>query len=219
MIIIIGDVHGKTGTYQKMIRRMPEGQRSIQIGDMGIGFPGVGLHKMPDEHKWFRGNHDNPEKCRANHNYFGDWGYLEADHLFWLAGAWSIDRVMRIEGQTWWPDEELSYAELQQVTDLYKEKKPRFVVSHEVPARAGRALLDGLMGPYFSAKGDCCNSRTSQALQSMLEFHQPEEWVFGHYHVDKTFQLQDCRTKFTCVAELSMYELHTEASDGGQTAG
>ena len=66
------------------------------------------------------------------------------------------------------------------------------------------------MGTYFSAKQECCTSRTSQTLQSMLEFHQPEEWVFGHYHVDKTFFLQGCRTKFTCVAELSQYELKTD---------
>jgi hypothetical protein len=209
-IIIIGDVHGKTGTYQKMIRRMPEGQRTIQIGDMGIGFSGVGLHEMPPDHKWFRGNHDNPEKCRATTNYLGDWGYLEADRLFWLAGAFSMDQKWRIEGVSWWRDEELSIMQLNEAIDLYKEKKPRFVVSHEAPARAGRSLLDGLMGPCFSAKGECCNSRTSQALQYMLEWHQPEEWVFGHYHVDKTFQVQNCKTKFTCVAELHTYELHTE---------
>jgi len=209
MIIIIGDVHGKTGTYQKIIRRMPDGQRSIQIGDMGLGFPDAGLHKMPDEHKWFRGNHDDPEKCRANYNYLGDYGFLEADNLFYLAGAFSIDREWRIEGRSWWRDEELSYEDLNRALDLYKEKKPRYVISHEAPSDAGRTLLYGLTkDPYFLAKNECCNSRTAQALEAMFEAHQPKEWVFGHYHVDKTFEMRG--TKFTCVAELSKYELHTE---------
>jgi hypothetical protein len=218
VIVLIGDVHGKTGTYQKMIRRMPPGQRTIQLGDMGIGFPYAGLHKMPDEHKWFRGNHDNPEKCRLNYNYLGDFGYLPEDRLFWLAGAFSIDRAWRVQGETFWIDEELSFEELGKAVHLYNQVKPEFVISHEAPARAGRALLDDLMGPYFSAKQECCNSRTSQALQIMLEAHQPKEWVFGHYHVNKTFQVSQIETKFTCVAELSTYELNTDATDQQRTS-
>jgi len=208
-IVLIGDVHGKTGTYQKIVRRLPEGQRSIQIGDMGIEFNGVGLHEMPLEHRWFRGNHDCPEKCRANKNYLGDYGYLEADRLFYIAGAVSIDHEMRVEGISWWRDEELSYLELKAAIDLYAEKKPRYVISHEAPSSAGRVLLVDLIGQYFAAKGDCCNSRTANALQCMLELHQPKERVFGHYHIDKSFELLG--TKFTCVAELSRYELNTEA--------
>jgi len=207
-IIIIGDVHGKTTTYQKIIRRLPEGQRTIQCGDMGIGFKGVGLHEMSPEHKWFRGNHDNPEPCRQNPNYLGDWGFLETDSLFWLAGASSIDQASRVEGISWWPDEQLSYGELLQAIELYEKVKPKYVVSHEAPLRVGRFMLSTLIGPYFAAKGECCNSRTAQALQAMFEAHQPKEWVFGHYHVDKQFELEG--TKFTCVAELSQYELEAE---------
>ena len=56
MITIIGDVHGKTQQYQKMLRQRFEGKRTIQIGDMGLGFKGVGLHEMSMDHRWFRGN-------------------------------------------------------------------------------------------------------------------------------------------------------------------
>jgi hypothetical protein len=214
MITIIGDVHGKTSTYQKMIRRMPPGQRSIQVGDMGIGFPYAGLHKMPDEHKWFRGNHDNPEKCRRTTNYLGDFGLLVGDNLFWLAGAFSIDRMWRTQGVDYWVDEELSYDELGKAIQLYEQVKPRFVVSHEAPADVGRVLLhQQTVDPYFLAKENCCNSRTSQALQNMFDIHQPVEWVFGHYHVDWHFPFRG--TKFTCVAELSTYELNTDADEQG----
>lgn len=205
-ITIIGDVHGKTQQYQKMLRQHYSGQRTIQIGDMGIGFSGVGLHEMPPNHKWFRGNHDNPTKCRLNKNYLGDYGYLPEDKLFWLAGAFSIDRAWRVEGISWWPDEELSFQELDKAIGLYAQVKPKYVLSHECPARVARSLLDGLMGPYFSAKADCSMSRTAQALQAMFEIHQPKEWVFGHYHVDKSFEING--TLFTCVAELSTYDLN-----------
>lgn len=220
MITIIGDVHGKTHIYQKRLRQHYEGKRTIQIGDMGIGFKGVGLHEMEMNHRWFRGNHDNPELCRQNKNYLGDYGYLPEDRLFWLAGAWSIDRMARITGVSWWPDEELSIKELGEALYLYEQVKPEYVISHEAPHEAARYLLGaatsgGTNDGYFFAKMGCIESRTSQALQAMLDVHQPKEWVFGHYHVNMRFQIANkqsemLRTKFTCVGELSEYTLHTE---------
>lgn len=221
-LTVIGDVHGKVKTYQKIVRRLPAGQPSIQCGDMGIGFPGIGLHKMEAQHGWFRGNHDKPEKCRMTTNYMGDWGFKPEWSLFWLAGAFSIDREWRTVNVDWWPDEQLGYEELGRATDAYIAAKPRYVVSHEAPQKVGAVLLADLIGPYFAAKGDCVQSRTAQALQSMLEFHQPEEWVFGHYHIDKTFRLHLPnlgKTKFTCVSELSQYELEINPANHGAIEG
>jgi calcineurin-like phosphoesterase family protein len=218
MIKIIGDVHGKTGDYKRLVRDMPEGQRSIQIGDMGVGFSGVVVHNMSQDHKWFRGNHDCPEKCRKHPNYLGDYGFLPDDNLFWLAGAFSIDRMYRTIDVSWWQDEELSYAELQEAIALYEKEKPKYVISHEAPENAAKFMLMALQGAYFAAKLECSMSRTSRALQAMLGVHQPDEWVFGHYHLDKTFYLPNCKTKFTCVAELSTYDLETKnEKDNGQT--
>lgn len=205
--VLIGDVHGKTAQYQKMLRQKYEGRRTLQCGDMGIGFPGVGLHKMPMNHRWFRGNHDDPAKCRANANYLGDYGFLPDDSLFYLAGAYSIDRAHRIVGLSWWEDEELSPDELTAAIALYRESRPRFVVSHEAPSEAAKVMLHALSGDYFAAKGACTMSRTAEALQLMFDAHRPEKWIFGHYHVDRTFDFRG--TEFTCVAELSTYELET----------
>lgn len=215
-------MHGYTKTYQKWIRdNLDPSHRSIQIGDMGLGFAGVGLPApgqpaIDTTHKFFRGNHDQPGKCRAHKNYLGDYGYLEEDRIFWCAGALSIDREYRIEGQTWWADEELSYKELEKVIDLYLQSKPRFVLSHEAPAKAGAVLLYDLVGPYFMAKGGCLNSRTAQALEAMLILHQPEKWVFGHYHVDKKFYVPGFDTEFICIGGIMnsgeqphTYELET----------
>jgi hypothetical protein len=214
-ITVIGDVHGKTHIYQKRLRQHFEGKRTVQLGDMGIGFKGVGLHEMPMNHRWFRGNHDNPELCRQNKNYLGDHGYLPEDRLFYLAGAWSIDRAMRITGISWWPDEELSIKELGEAFHLYQQVKPEFVISHEAPQEAARYLLSNQVGNYFFAKMGCIETRTSTALQAMLDVHQPKEWVFGHYHVNMQFEIfnkqaEKLRTKFTCVGELGEYTLHTE---------
>jgi hypothetical protein len=157
---------------------------------------------MSDNHKFFRGNHDDPAKCRAHQNYLGDYGYLEDDKLFYVAGAWSIDQARRVAGISWWTDEELSYDELGKAIDLYVKVKPRFVVSHEAPAIAAKNLLYDLQGAYFAAKLECSMSRTSEALQQMLAAHSPEQWIFGHYHVDKEFKVEGYKTKFRCVGGM-----------------
>lgn len=202
-ITIIGDVHGKTQQYQKMLRQNYEGQRTIQIGDMGIGFKGVGLHAMDMNHRWFRGNHDDPDKCYENKNYLGDFGFLEDDNLFYLAGAFSIDRVWRVPGVSWWAGEELSSSKLQEAIDIYVKKKPRFVISHECPSTASVWLLGTLMIGFRPEK--LVSTRTGEAMQYMFDQHKPEKWIFGHYHIDKTFNWKG--TEFTCVNELSTYDL------------
>lgn len=222
-ITIIGDIHGQTTTYQKWIRdNLDPSQRSIQIGDMGLGFAGVGLPApgqppFEGDHQFFRGNHDSPDKCRAHKNYLGDYGYEAASGIFYVAGAFSIDRAYRIEGISWWADEELSYTELGKAIDLYLQVKPRFVLSHEAPAKAGTVLLSTLLGPYFMAKGGCVNSRTAQALEAMLSFHAPEKWIFGHYHIDKHFHVPGYDTEFICLGGIMIpgeqphtYELETK---------
>lgn len=208
-ITLIGDVHGKTDQYQKMLRQKYEGQRTIQIGDMGIGFSGTpGLHKsiMGDNHKWIRGNHDDPAKCRASVGYLGDFGYLSDDELFYIAGAFSIDRIWRVPGVSWWPDEELSYEELDKALDLYIQKKPRYVVSHEAPSSVATWLLT-MVAPGFRPE-KIVQTRTGQAMERMLDYHKPEKWIFGHYHIDKTFSFYG--TEFTCVNELSTFLLTNE---------
>jgi len=102
---------------------------------------------------------------------------------------------MRVQGESYWIDEELSYPELAKAINLYSAVRPRFVLSHEAPSKATETLLYSLMGAYFAEKGKCAMSRTAQALQSMLDIHQPEKLVFGHYHVEKEFDVPSYTTK------------------------
>ena len=188
---IIGDVHGRVADYQKLAADAGE---SIQIGDMGLGFRGVAL--PPSEvHKFFRGNHDSPEACRAHPNYMGDWGYDAALGLFWLSGADSIDKHLRREGVSWWRDEELSLGEFQEALDLYERVKPRVVLSHDGPqafVEAGFGIRD--------------RSRTRQALQAAYELWQPRVWIHGHHHLRREFESRD-GTLFVCLGELDHMDL------------
>jgi hypothetical protein len=226
-LIFVGDVHGKTKQLEQYLWS-PEriGKRVFQLGDMGIGFKGVTLREFsPKYFLWIRGNHDAPDWCRQHPNYAGDYGYLPEDKLFFLGGAWSIDWKWRVEGISWWHDEELSIEELNKAHQIYIDSKPEIVATHEAPTAAALEMLNNLVlakrteagytdstlakgedYEYYKAKLGCANTRTSQALQQMFEIHQPKHWVFGHYHVRKDFTING--TQFHCLPELDTLEIN-----------
>jgi predicted phosphodiesterase len=74
MIILIGDIHGRIPDYLRLVATLQPGSRSIALGDVYIGRPGVHLPELPPEHKFIRGNHDDPKLCREHPNYLGDYG-------------------------------------------------------------------------------------------------------------------------------------------------
>lgn len=199
---LIGDVHGKWGPYKRIIRA--GSPPSIQVGDMGVGFvrwPHGELESGPPHalmvkgnHRFIRGNHDGPAAARRHSQYIPD-GHVEGDVMF-IGGAASIDAAWRIEGYSWWADEELSMAELQTMIDKYLQVKPRVLITHDCPEEfatvmqhaSGRSKLD-------------LRSRTRDAFQHMWSGHSPELWVFGHWH--HNFECVAQGTRFVCLAELA----------------
>jgi hypothetical protein len=95
-----------------------------------------------------------------------------------------------------WPDEEHSAQDLQVLLEMYMLHRPRRVVSHEGPASAVAALFR----PRHYRP-----SVTSQALDAMLRLHQPEEWIFGHWHARR--DERDGKTRFICLEEGGWIDL------------
>lgn len=206
---IIGDVHGHIGAYLLLVERA-EGQPTFQVGDMAVGFQGVNLPKMSEKNRFIRGNHDSPSECRKHPNYAGDYGYDEENRLFYLGGAWSIDQKWRTEGVSWWRDEELSYEELEKAADLYWDKKPEIVVTHDCPEEIGKLMVSispsfYIIGVEGVKRSEKIGTRTGHALQRMWEEHKPKKWIFGHYHQDRNLVARG--TEFTCLNELSFVDL------------
>ena len=110
-MILIGDVHGLFDNYRGFLR-LCQCKKSLQLGDFGLGFPmgtdHVDMSDIPGKHLFLRGNHDNPAVCRKDKNYVGDFGVLKGSFingrfkkLFYISGAWSIDKAYRTPGLTW----------------------------------------------------------------------------------------------------------------------
>lgn len=201
---LIGDVHGLWDRYKKVIEDCPE---SIVVGDMGVGF----YKMLGDElvarsnppfdamsrgnHRFIRGNHDNPSVCKSQKYYIPD-GTVENDVMF-IGGAYSVDYMLRNEGLDWWRDEQLSAKELDQMIDIYIETKPRIMITHDCPL-----FMYHVLHSYKVYESD---HKTPQALQSLLFFHEPELWVFGHHH--KSITHVAGKTTFRCLAELESFDV------------
>ena len=196
----IGDVHGKFSGYKNLIRGVPA---SRQVGDMGVGFrnhrgeatanPPHDSMKRHGDHRFIRGNHDNPGACRGMELWIPDGTFEESINTFFVGGAASVDRQWRTENYDWWADEELSYAAFQTIIDEYEKIKPRIMVTHDAPDDVVRRLFHGHVKFDYP-------SITRQALNVMWGIHQPELWFFGHYHKRRDWTVEN--TRFICLTEL-----------------
>lgn len=192
----IGDVHGLFDRYREIASAVP---RSIQVGDMGVGFRGFdpAACSIGPEHRFIRGNHDDPDRCSEVEGYIPDGSVL--DRIMCVGGASSIDRHVRTEGVDWWPHEELSIRQLDGIVDKALLVEPEIMVTHECPESIARRMFPS-MRPV--------PSRTRQAFDAILEGHRPALWVFGHWHVSKTMSVGG--TMFVCLDELAHVDIDVE---------
>jgi len=185
-LLIIGDVHGNINSYWKIVSQI--NNLSIQVGDFGFKKSHEWHLKNIDfsQHKINFGNHDDytflHEPHSLNNFYIGN-------EYMTVRGAQSIDKFRRIEGLDWWKNEELNYNEMQNAIDHYIHNKPKLMITHDCPLIVKQHLF-GMTDKTITSKG----------LQMMFENHQPDLWVFGHYHESKDVVLNG--TRFVCLAEL-----------------
>lgn len=192
----IGDVHGKFSQYVEIVNSTP--YPTIQVGDYGMGFVDVPYDSFdPEKDLFIRGNHDNPAMCRSALNWIPD-GHFDGE-IFHVGGAASIDRYRRTEGKDWWADEELDMGEFYSIMDRYEAIKPNIVVSHDGPM----PIIHYIMGHHTHD-----NSRTQQALTSLLHIHRPKLWIFGHHHKSFDETYEGCR--FICLAELEYIDIELD---------
>jgi hypothetical protein len=192
-LCFIGDVHGRFVELNEQL--VNDSGCYMLLGDVGLGFSKKLDDSFPNKNNLYfvRGNHDNPETCRNTVGYLGDFGYIPEWSLFYISGAFSIDKAFRTIGKDWWADEELSYNQFGQAIDLYREVKPKIVVSHDCPF----IVYDKI---YKVLKN---RSSTSSALNCMFEEHNPELWFFGHHHQNLDLNLGS--TRFIGLAELEKF--------------
>lgn len=203
-IRIVGDVHGKMGGYEDVLKQAKKDEvPTLQIGDFGF----KKSYEMRDmllqkhgleveDHTFFGGNHDEYPVLES-YQHLGDFGHVpNIPKSFFVRGAQSPDKNRRTPGYDWFPEEELSYRDLDKALAWYRDAKPRIVFSHDAPESAARVIFEDRL---------ILKDRTSTMLGEMLKAHEPEIWIFGHWHTDVDQKVGD--TRFVCLPELSIFDL------------
>jgi hypothetical protein len=174
-IWLIGDIHDQY-YYWKLAAYYAEkeGDYTIQIGDFGINFDVMSQYDK-NKHMLLGGNHDNYFIIKDCPNYIGDYGIIEWNDkkLFYIRGAHSIDKEYQERRGTWWREEQLETAQMNDALDLYVAEKPDAIISHSPPHFAVKWFVDPI---GFSA--------TERLLTAMIKAHKPKAHFFGHMHID-----------------------------------
>jgi len=222
MMRIIGDIHGHFDWYVDTVKKAnAEGIRTFQVGDFGIGMPR--MKENFDWHDYWRedpdnladmnrvlvGNHDSPlsaKSCPLIVSRFGSDVQFCKDkpskRVFWAGGAYSIDWAGREEYYNWWPNnEELTYSEMREAEELYRQWQPKVVITHDGPRSAIESCFD------WEVANDAIQnvSRTQQFLDHLLTIHRPKLWLFGHWHRNETRVIDG--TTFRCVATKDFVDI------------
>lgn len=206
---IVGDVHGMTVKHVNLVK---DCDYSLQIGDMAFNYDAL-AYLDSDRHWFFGGNHENMDAYYDCPNAIGDYGHIKMGEipLFFIRGAFSIDKKLRLEAElrgeqkTWWSKEQLSIPELSDAMDSYTNSKPDLMVTHTAPLEIAKMVgTDGALKMYgLDPKNFTTN--TQEALQLCFDIHKPKVWIFGHFH--KEWVLDYKGTLFICLNELDYIDI------------
>lgn len=188
-----------------LIREVTKEDYLIILGDVGVCWDGgekdawvlEKLRELPVTVLWLDGNHENFDLLREYpvtewnggmvqriapdviHLMRGYVYYIEGK-LFWVfGGGFSVDKIWRREGISWWKEEMPSYEEYDRgLENLQKaELKVDYILTHTAPRRVAEQLVDTML-PGEEA--------LQYYLQDVAERVTFLEWYFGHWHMDRT---------------------------------
>lgn len=154
---------------------------------------------------WCDGNHEDFEKLDTSrsHEAYPGCNYMprgstmalpDGRVVLFAGGAASVDKHLRVEGVSWFPQEEISHKDMEGFPDPATHID--IVISHtcpkQFPIKPGRVKA---------------NDWSQTALSYVLETYRPSLWYFGHWHQYMTGYTMGCRwTGLSCTHEGSWWE-------------
>lgn len=120
---------------------------------------------------------------------------IEGKKVFTFGGAYSIDKAMRREGVSWWPDEMPTDEQMAEANRNLER------VNHKVDYIITHAAPEETMNLFFPYHVD--EKALNNFLEWVRESTEYKHWYFGHLHFDEDlfrhqtclwFQLRDMET-------------------------
>ena len=219
-MIIFGDIHAYWPVLNSYLRHLPENKISnvIVCGDFGYWpkFKEFDLKHINTERckiYFCPGNHEDwwalPKTYEITELYknifycpFGTTLNIENKNLLFCGGAESIDKQHRRIGYDWFPDEIISYQDMEHLPP--KSANIDIVISHTCPSFV------------FNKLPVAFNNKALDPSCKMLDFvhsiFRPKLWYFGHFHMYKKMNLDN--TTFTCLNEIGEQGAFAEYVNG-----
>lgn len=235
MIYVTGDLHG--AYRENRFPDMGENDYGIICGDFGViwgdDHDDIGLDYLSEHtvgtllfvdgnHECFPKIYDYPviewngglvHQIRPNilHLMRGYVYTLEDNKLFVMGGATSIDKMWRIEGYSWWPEEIPTEEEFQRGRDNLAacDWNVDYVFTHSAPNNIHDKILDRIRS--YSKKHDAVTDYL-QEIDSCLTY---KHWYCGHYHDE--YKVDDKHTLLYYNTEEVGYDDSDKRSDSGNS--
>ena len=213
MYYVTGDTHGEPVIWRGPLDRfLKPGDSLIVLGDFGIGF--YGRHKKSEEEFFDElsekpytilfcdGNHENFDKLnkyeisewnggkvhqiRKNiiHLMRGEIYDIDGKKVFVFGGGCSIDRMYRVPGKSWWPEEMPSEEEqANAVSNLKKHgNQVDYILTHTAPDETVELISIMRLGIDRTFKDELPLTTFLNWIEDTVKY---EKWYFGHFHIDK----------------------------------
>lgn len=114
-----------------------------------------------------------------------------------IGGAYSVDKEYRLAmGYAWFPQEQLTRAEMQAISDKVRGQKFDFVFSHTCPL--SWEPTDLFLRGIDQSKVDKSMETWLDTLKEEIDY---DVWLFGHYHADR-IERQGVEMFFTEMEDL-----------------
>ena len=97
-------------------------------------------------------------------------------------GANSIDKAWRVEGESWWKEEEISDSDIAnfEANLLKYNNKIDIMLTHDIPV----SILPTVK-IYSGINNDNMVSNSQLQLEKIDQMVDIKKWYFGHWHIDK----------------------------------
>lgn len=122
--------------------------------------------------------HIHPHSPNVIHLMRGEVYTIENKSFFTFGGAASVDKAWRIEGYSWWRNEEATMSDVNNAFNNLERigYKVDYIITHTLPTSIIAEI------PEFAHKIYPCN--TADFLDVVHQKTEYKEWLCGHFHVD-----------------------------------
>lgn len=206
--MFLGDIHGYNHVWKraKDLVRHFEVDAMIVCGDFGwwnsdhpgardfVNDSGVPVY-------WIDGNHENFDHLYAHFNYDLMEPQETQEDIFWLprgtvmplgryqcmffGGGTSIDRMRRVEHESWWSQEKITQGEINRAINNWDLRGPpgphTMLISHETPTTLYDASPALSMNEGKIHNVDSMHDR--KLLDELFMNIQPDLHFHGHWHI------------------------------------